>query len=266
MQLRKFIRDRRFDSEWQEVFKVCQEAQNPPPPAEADDESGFAPHDASEGSAADKAKASDGKVGATVKILTNDEELQPTPFPIADCIGEMVCAEDFPIDPLQPFAPEVGAATVESALVACGNSSQVDEPAPHTVVQAIPSEVVLSPSAEDARGLAPIECEQSSALPAEKPRTPLSFADWFHKPGNSAPEQCDLHTVDGNMRAQHEYRKYLRKFPTRPCGVSILIAAQGAFGSPRHHVGIDQRQRGLTPKRRLRAARTSQKEASRRRS
>ena len=263
MQLREFIRDRRFDSEWQEVFKVCQEAENPPPPAEADDESGFAPHDAPEGSAADKAKASDGKVGATVKILTNDEELRPTPFPIADCIGEMVCAEDFAIDPLQPFAPEVGAPTVESALVACDNSSQVDEPAPHTVVQVIPSEVVLSPSAEDTRGLAPIECEQSSALPAGKP---LSFAEWFHKTGNSAPQRCDLHTVDGNMLAQHEYRTYLRKLPKRPCGVSIVIAAQGAFGSPTHHVGIDRRQRGLTPKRRLRAARTSQKEASRRRS
>ena len=95
---------------WQEVFAACQEAEDPAPSASADGESGFAPHDASEGSAADKAKASDGKVGATVKILANDEELLPTPFPIADCIGEMVCAEDFAIDPLQPFAPEVGGA------------------------------------------------------------------------------------------------------------------------------------------------------------
>ena len=263
MQLWKFIRDRRFDSEWQEVFAACQEAADPPPPAEADGESGFAPHDASEGSVADKAKASDGKLGATVKILTNDEELQPTPFPIADCIGEMVCAEDFAIDPLQPFAPEVGAPTVESALVACGNSSQVDEPAPHTVVQAIPLEVVSSPGAENVRGLAPIEGEQSSALPAKKR---LSFLEWFHQQGNSAPQRCDLHSVEGNRLAQHEYRTYLRKLPKRPCGVSILIAPQGAFGSPTQQVGIDQRQRGLTPKQRLRAARISQKEASRRRS
>ena len=236
MQLRKFIRDRRFDSEWQIVFGACQEAEDPAPSASVDGESGFAPHDALEGSDADKANASDCKL-ATVTI-TNDEELQHTLFPVAECIGGTICAEDFVIDPQQPFAPEVGAPTVESAIVACGQSPKVDEPAPDTVAQAIPLEAASSPSAENVSGLAPIEGEQSRALSAVYP---LSFLEWFQKDTITAPPRYDLHTVDGNMLAQAEYRAYLRALPKWPWGVSSLIAVQGGFGSPTQHVAIAQR-------------------------
>ena len=153
MQLAQFMRDSRFDTEWQEVFAACQEAEDP-----AVGESGFAPHSALEGTDADTATASDDKLVATVAI-TNDEELQLTPFPVADCIVETICADDF------------GAPAAESAIVAYGPSPNVDEPAPHAVAQATPLEAASPPSAEHvSSSLVSIEIENSERK--------IGFLDW----------------------------------------------------------------------------------------